>query len=51
MEENCDKLQLTATSVISHLKQDHRMNQSRFKGIAGHRINASLTAVSWKLRK
>jgi IS5 family transposase len=38
-------------AVISHLKQDHRMNRSRYKGIVGDRINASLAVVAWNLRK
>jgi len=38
-------------AVISHLKQDHRMNRSRYKGFEGDRINASLAVTAWNLRK
>jgi IS5 family transposase len=45
------RLRAGVEAVISHLKQDHRMNRSRYKGIPGDRINASLAVVSWNLRK
>lgn len=37
--------------VISHLKQDHRMDRCRYKGFDGDRINVSLAATAWNLRK
>jgi IS5 family transposase len=45
------RLRAGIEAVISHLKQDHRMNRNRYKGIAGDRINASLAVVAWNLRK
>ena len=45
------RLRAGIEAVISHLKQDHRMNRSRYKGIAGDRINASLAVVAWNVRK
>jgi IS5 family transposase len=37
--------------VISHLKQDHRMNRCRYKGFDGDQINVSLAATAWNTRK
>lgn len=37
--------------VISHLKQDHRMDRCRYKGFDGDRINVSLAATAWNSRK
>jgi transposase, IS5 family len=37
--------------VISHLKQDHRMDRCRYKGFDGDRINVSLAATAWNARK
>lgn len=37
--------------VISHLKQDHRMDRCRYKGFEGDRINVSMAATAWNLRK
>lgn len=37
--------------VISHLKQDHRMNRCRYKGFEGDRINVSLAVTAWNTRK
>ena len=37
--------------VIGHLKQDHRMDRSRYKGFDGDRINVSLAVVGWNTRK
>jgi IS5 family transposase len=45
------RLRAGIEAVISHLKQDHRMNRSRYRGIAGDRINASLAVVAWNIRK
>jgi len=49
--EGCSDWRAGIEAVISHLKQDHRMNRSRYKGIAGDRINASLAVVAWNVRK
>lgn len=38
-------------AVISHLKTDHRMNRSRYKGFDGDRINVSLAVLAWNLKK
>ena len=37
--------------VISHLKQDHRMDRCRYKGFEGDQINVSMAATAWNLRK
>jgi IS5 family transposase len=37
--------------VISHLKQDHRMDRCRYKGFEGDQINVSIAATAWNLRK
>jgi IS5 family transposase len=37
--------------VISHLKQDHRMDRCRYKGFEGDRINVSMAVTAWNLRK
>jgi IS5 family transposase len=37
--------------VISHLKTDHRMDRSRYKGLAGDRINVSLAVIAWNTKR
>jgi IS5 family transposase len=37
--------------VISHLKQDHRMDRCRYKGFAGDQINVSLAVTAWNAKK
>lgn len=37
--------------VISHLKQDHRMDRCRYKGFEGDQINVSMAVTAWNLRK
>jgi len=37
--------------VLSHLKQDHRMDRCRYKGFEGDQINVSMAATSWNARK
>src|SRR5580658_1880701 len=37
--------------VICHLKQDHRMDRSRYQGFGGDRINVSLSVTAWNTRK
>jgi transposase, IS5 family len=37
--------------VIGHLKQDHGMGRCRYKGLEGDRINVSLCALAWNLKK
>lgn len=36
---------------IGHLKQEHRMDRNRLKGVAGDRINALLSAAGMNFRK
>jgi IS5 family transposase len=36
---------------IGHLKQEHRMNRNRLKGVAGDQINAILSAAGMNFRK
>lgn len=38
-------------ATIGHLKTDHRMERSRYKGLNGDRINVSLAVMAWNLRK
>jgi IS5 family transposase len=37
--------------VLSHLKQDHRMNRCRYKGFEGDQINVSMAVTSWNAKK
>jgi len=37
--------------IISHLKSDHRMNRSRYKGFEGDRINVAFAVSAWNVRK
>jgi IS5 family transposase len=37
--------------VLSHLKQDHRMNRCRYKGFDGDKINVSMAVTAWNARK
>lgn len=37
--------------VISHLKQDHRMDRCRYSGFDGDQINVSLAATAWNAKK
>lgn len=41
----------TIEPLISHLKQDHRMNRSRYSGFQGDQINASLAVIAWNTKK
>ncbi len=36
---------------IGHLKQEHRLDRNRLKGIAGDKINAILSAVGMNFKK
>ncbi|MHB1285588.1 MAG: transposase [Leptospirales bacterium] len=38
-------------AIISHLKTDHRMNRSRYKGLAGDHLNVSWAAIAWNTKK
>lgn len=38
-------------AVIGHLKQDHRMDRSRYSGLAGDKINVILASLAWNLNK
>lgn len=38
-------------AVIGHLKQDHRLDKSRYTGIRGDKINLSLGSLAWNLNK
>ena len=38
-------------AVIGHLKQDHRINRSRYSGFRGDKINLSLGCTAWNLNK
>lgn len=37
--------------IVSHLKSDHRMGRSRYKGFEGDRINVSLATLAWNCKK
>lgn len=36
---------------IGHLKQEHRMDRNRLKGVSGDRMNAILSAAGMNFRK
>ena len=38
-------------AVIGHLKQDHRLNCSRYSGFRGDKINLTLGTIAWNLNK
>ena len=38
-------------AVIGHLKQDHRIDCSRYSGLCGDKINLSLGSMAWNLKK
>jgi IS5 family transposase len=38
-------------AVIGHLKQDHRMNKSRYQGFTGDKINVSWAILAWNTKK
>lgn len=38
-------------AVIGHLKQDHRIDKSRYSGFRGDKINLSLGCMAWNLNK
>lgn len=38
-------------AVIGHLKQDHRLDTSRYSGFRGDKINLSLGCLAWNLNK
>lgn len=37
--------------VIGHLKEEHRLNRNRLKGIKGDKMNVLMAACGWNLRK
>ena len=37
--------------IIGHLKADHRMNRSRYKGFDGDKMNTTLAVMAWNLKK
>jgi IS5 family transposase len=37
--------------VLSHLKQDHRMDRCRYKGFEGDQINVSMAVTAWNTKK
>lgn len=38
-------------AIISHLKTDHRMNRSRYKGFVGDQMNVSWAVIAWNTKK
>jgi IS5 family transposase len=38
-------------AVIGHLKQDHKIDRSRYSGFRGDKINLSLGSLAWNLNK
>lgn len=45
------KMRAGIEAVIGHLKQDHRLNKSRYKGSTGDGINLTLGCMAWNLSK
>jgi IS5 family transposase len=37
--------------IVSHLKSDHRMGRSRYRGFEGDQINVSLATLAWNCKK
>ena len=38
-------------AVISHLKQEHRMDRCRYRGLGGDQVNMSLATIAWNTKK
>ena len=38
-------------AIISHMKNDHRINRPGYKGLAGDHLNVSWAAISWNTKK
>ena len=49
--KNGQKMRAGIEAVIGHLKQDHRLNRSRYSGFRGDKINLSLGCLAWNLNK
>lgn len=49
--KNGQAMRAGSEAVISHLKQNHRVDRSRYSGIRGDKINLSLGAMAWNLGK
>jgi len=45
------RLRAKIEPVISHLKNEHRMDRSRYKGFEGDQINVSLAVIAWNTKK
>ena len=45
------KLRNKIEPVIGHLKTDHRMDRSRYKGLDGDKINVNLGVLAWNCKK
>jgi len=41
----------TIEAIIGHLKQDHRMNKSRYQGFRGDKINMTWATLAWNTKK
>jgi IS5 family transposase len=49
--KNGQSMRAGIEAVIGHLKQDHRINRSRYSGFRGDKINLCLGATAWNLNK
>jgi IS5 family transposase len=49
--KNGQSMRAGIEAVIGHLKQDHRLDRSRYHGFRGDRINLSLGCLAWNLKK
>lgn len=49
--KNGQSMRAGIEAVIGHLKQDHRVNRSRYSGLSGDKINLTLGCVAWNLNK
>lgn len=45
------RLRTRIEPLISHLKLDHRMNRSRYRGSQGDQINVCLAVIAWNTKK
>jgi IS5 family transposase len=49
--KNGQRMRAGVEAVIGHLKQDHRIDRSRYSGLRGDEINLSLGCMAWNLKK
>ena len=48
---NLQRKRASIEPVLSHLKQDHRMDRCRYKGFEGDQMNVSMAVTAWNAKK